>query len=271
MTELESNFKYLRISNFNRVSGTPSNFVMDLSNETNLHNATSVWIDAVTVPNVFYNIDTHNNRLDFRAINLGGAPNVVTFITVPSGFYTIIELLTAIKTAMDTAMIPVTGTVDFTHDDITNLVSFTTTGLDSLEIFIYNSTTGESTMSPFIGNLTTLSVAPTGTFSGMPTLSGESMIYLHSKDINLGNTVISTFNTSAPNSNRNVSAFCSIPVKVPFLANIHYKSKGSPTDNIVIEGTKDLCNCNIKLRARDGRILTLGENHELTIVLKVFY
>jgi len=266
MTEVTTNFQYIRISNFNRAYGTPSDFTYDLSNEVRLHECKSLWIQAVTLPNVFYNIDTHNNTLPFVAFD--GISSITRTVTVPVGQYDITTLLSTLKALIDAELpaLVAGATIDLVLNPITNKIDVTLNNFNAISL-------APETIGPNIGLTESLVINTSGSLQSTPDLAGEKMVYLHSKDINLGKTTISTLvnGASTVNSNRNVSAFCSIPVKVPYLGIIHYESYGSDTDHINLEGIKDLCNVSIKLRSVDGRILQLEDNHELTIVLKCFF
>jgi len=237
---------------------------MDLSNETSLHGIRSVWVQSVSVPNVFYNIDTHNNEFRF---NYGVSAHQ---ITVPPGFYTIADLIANLETQIDLSIAP--DTVTIVLDNITKKLTLTFTN-PTAQIFSTDTQPIASTLAPFLGfTVTTAAALSVATADEMPNLSGEEMIFLHSKDINGGNTTISTAGKNgSASTNRNISTFCSIPVKVPFLNVISYESVGSDIDHINLEGARDMANISIKLRSSDGRLLHLGDNHELIIVLKVFY
>ena len=263
-SELVTNFQYIRISNKNRAYGTPSNFVMDLSNDTRLQRIKSCWIQSVSVPNVFYNIDSHNNKF---IINYGGSD---VQIDVEPGFYSAAAIMSEIESQINTASAP--ETVVLTLDSITRKITFTFSD-PTAQIFSTDTQPVNSTIAPYLGIITTSAAGlTTYTADEIPDLSGENMVFLHSKDINLGNTTISTNGSiNSISTNRNVSAFCSVPVRVPFLGIIHYESEGSVIDHVNLVGARDMANIHIKLRSSDGRILHLGENHELIIVLKCFY
>lgn len=252
-TERVPRHKFVRINNKNRIRGTPSNFTVDMSNDIDLHLCSAMWLQTVTLPHVFYNIDTHNNVLIFEY-------NGLKTVTVTPGFYTATQLMSALKIEIDLLIAP--DTVTITLDNLTSKITFLFTN-PVAQMFSVTGNPG-STMSPYLG-ITQDSVANIATFTAqsIPDLSGPQIVYLHSKEINLSNTMLSI--------NRNVSAFASIPITVPYLSNIVYESYGSEIDLINLQGQKDITNIGIKLRSSDGRILELGDNHEMIIVLKVFY
>jgi len=261
----ETRFKFVRISNQDRLpqSTSPSDFVVDVT-DSDLHKSTELYVHSVSFPNVFYNVDTHNNSLIFRAESLGGVTSVEPLITIEPGFYTTTTLLTALKTVMDDALIPVAGTIDFTQDAITNKISFQTTSLDGITFFSVDSKE-LSTLSPFLGiNEDIIPIVTSGTFDAMPSLQGETMAYIHSKDISASKTRLSEKSLS-------VSSCISIPIDVPFLATQSYLPAQMETNKIIFNTQTDLATLNIRLRAQDGRILPLSPNEKLIIVLKMYY
>jgi len=252
-TEVIPREKYVRISNLNRISGTPSNFAVDMSNDIDLHLSKHIWLESVSLPHVFYNITSKNNDL---VIDYGG----LHIIDVPPGFYSVSQLIAILKSKIDIFIAP--DIVTITLDSITSKLSFVFTNPNA-QFFSADSNT-LSTMSPYLG-ITANSASNIVSFTGqeIPNLSGPRMIYIHSKELNLSNTMLS--------SNRNVSSFASIPVNVPFLSTISYQTLGSEINYINLQGIKDITNVNIKLRLGDGTIANLGDNHEMIIVFKVFY
>ena len=257
----ETRYQYVRISNKDRLpqSESASNFDVSLKNNSDLNQTLEMYIHSVTIPNVFYNIDTHNNSLRFGARSLGGATNVQPTITITPGFYSTAQLLVVLKTAMDLAMVPVAGTIDFTQDAFTNLISFQTTNLDGVEFFPSLSTIGDP-----LGLLTNITPYTTvGTFDAMPALQGEIMVYLHSKDLAPSKTQLT--------NSLSVSSFASIPVNVPFLSTITYEPVEMETTKLIFNTQTDITSLNIKLRAQDGRLLSLGGNQEIIIVFKIYH
>jgi len=245
--------KFIRISNLNRITGSPSNFSVDLSNDIDLHLCRHMWLESVSLPHVFYNITSKNNDL---VIDYGG----LHIIDVPAGFYSVSQLTALLKSKIDIFIAP--DIVTITLDSITSKLTFVFSNPNA-QFFSADSNT-LSTMSPYLG-ITANSATNIASFTSqeIPDLSGPRMIYLHSKELNLSNTMLSI--------NRNVSSFASIPVTVPFLSSISYQTLGSEINLINLQGLKDITNVNIKLRLGDGTIPNLGDNHEMIIVFKVFY
>jgi hypothetical protein len=251
---IEHNFQYIRISNLDRKKGTPSAFTCTCSNEPNLSSVTHIYVDSVSLPNVFYNITSDNNTWEFLY-------NVSTVsVTVDPGFYSANQLIGVLKSLIDPIISPdtITLTLNQFTSKITAVFSNPLATIQTIE------TNPNSKMSPNLGITSdSPSNVDTFTFQDIPDLSGPRMIFLHCQDICGSKTTIT--------ENFNVSTFCSIPVEVPYLSNIHYKSTSSRFDLIHQRDGKNLTKLDIRIRDSRGKILELGNNHEMVIVLKVFY
>ncbi len=258
------NFRFIRISNKDRLpqSTSSSKFLVDLSNENQIHRVVDIRLQAVSVPNVFPNIyfenggPSGNSRLIYETGTLGAPAGV----SVQEGFYNIDQLLDNLKNVIEPDMAP-GGTLEFTVDPITCLVSWLATG-DTVKFYTIDEDP-LSTLSPFIGNTSPVAIGNTGQFASMPSLEGEQMVFLHSKTLNASKTRLS--------NGQGVSAFASIPVRVDYKKVIYYETAGADTDRLSLSRQTDLATVDITLRAQDGRVLKLNDNNELIIVLKVFY
>lgn len=256
----DTRFTFIRISNRNRLpsSVSASDFDISLGEDVQLMGAKNFWVHMCSLPHVFPNIYEGINDLTFNFDN--GSSTGSGTVTVDPGQYTTAEVLSEIKTQIDAAATP--GTITFTQDSNTSLVSFTTSGITTIDLFSSDDDP-LSTLSYPIGLTDSILAATTGTFSYAPALQGEKMVFLHSPQIIPCQTRLSNGHC--------VSSFVSIPIKVNYREEIIYESRGSEVDRCVFNHEKPLINMNIKLRAEDGRILDVGENQEIIIVLKVFY
>lgn len=267
--EYSNNAKFVRISNFDRITGTPTDFTVDLTNETRLNGAKNVWVDKVTLPHKFNNITANNNVIFLFAERAVPADNILINVTVPPGQYTVNQLMTVLKNLIDPLLVATFGvgsSITFTYNAITNRIEFTIVNFDTVQ-FLY--TVGPptalqySTIAYNLGYTADMSPLASGAFPFGPSLGGPAMIFLHSQNINQQGTFLSI--------NRPVSTFCSIPVTVNYLDTIVYQSIGSGIDYINLNGIRNVANLTIKLRAQDGTLLTLGDNDEIIIILKVDY
>lgn len=257
----DTRFDFFRLSNFDRdaSSVSASNFTVNLGSNTNIQKCKNMWVHMVSLPNVFYNVYSGVNDL-VVAYNDGSDHIVV--VTVPPGQYTTTQLMAELKTLIDAVITP--GTVTFTQDPITSLISYTTTGVVSIVFFPYPED-DRSTLAPLIGNTILQPTDTSGTFANAPALQGEKMVYLHSRDILPSQTLLSFNNGTL------TSCFCSIPVKVNYRDQIIYESRGSLIDRCVFSREKPLNRINIVLRSQDGRVLEVGDNQEIVVCLKIFY
>ncbi len=260
--------KYIRISNFDRVSGTPSEFAVDLSNDFNIKRATSIWTVSCSLPHKFSNIyynsaNNNNNNLYLFAQRAVPAANVLVFVTVPPGQYTVNQLMTTLQNLINPILVSTFGvgsSITFTLNPITNKIEYTITNFDTIQFL---NSVNVSTIAYVLGFTNDTIPAASGSLPFIPNLSGPSMVFLHSQEFNGAGTFLST--------NRPVSTFCAIPIKVAYLDTIYYESIGSMQDYINLKTSKTISTVNIKVRGQDGSILQLGDNDELIITLKVFY
>lgn len=254
--ELVGKHKYVRVSNLDRVSGTANNFTSDLSNDIDMHLVRGIWLDSVSLTHTFNNIDQYNNVLEYDYQVLGEVFSGI--ITVPEGQYNVNELMAVLKVLIEAELVGTT--IDFTLDPITNKITYVAVGgIEGIK-FVSISTTPTSTLSPHLGITLDTSLALTDTFNSIPSLEGKKMVFLHSKELNLSNTIIS--------KNRNVSTFASIPINVPYLSIINYSATGTPTDKVGLQGIKDISNINIKVRDAEGRLMNIDDNNEVIVVFK---
>lgn len=259
--KLDSRFKWMRITSKDKQQAPDENngdFRVSF-NDSDLNKVKQVIVQSVSIPNVFPNIE--GQRLAIAWEGLGGAPTGSAILDIPTGFYTTNELLASLKTFIETAIVATAGTVDFTQDPVTSLITFTTTNLDDLT-FISEIDNPLSSLAPFLGIIQTVNGA-SGTFQAPPALYGERMVYVHSQDVALGKTRLS--------NGRPVSGFVSIPNDVQYGQVLSYRNFGDHNDVIVYQNEKDLTNIAIKIRSETGKVLTIPPNHHVTIVLKVFY
>ena len=262
--EFNARNKFVRISNFDRISGTPTDFTVDLSNDIDLNLCKDVWVDKVTMAHKFNNITDNNNELYLFAQRAVPAAAVLVFVTVPAGQYTVNQLMTVLQNLINPILVSTFGagsSITFTLNPITSKIEYTVTNFDTIQFL--NNQFNVSTIAESLGFTMDLTPLATGSLPYIPSLGGPQMIFLHSQQINMASTTLSI--------NRPVSTFCSIPVTVPYLDTIVYQSIGSVIDYINLRGIRNITNLNIKLRTSDGTILTLGDNDEMLIVLKVFY
>ena len=108
--------------------------------------------------------------------------------------------------------------------------------------------------------------AGTYTFPSKPALWGDTIFYVHSQELAINTTYL---NTKSGNIN-DVNGMFSIPVTVPYGAVQNYE----PNDHDrIVWGRqgRSAKNFTITLRTNHGRLLSLSDNDEAVLVLKVIY
>jgi hypothetical protein len=253
-------FKYLRISNQEKLSGTPNVFRVSFGNDPRLGQVCSVRVVSAMIPNTGYNISPEigNQRIIIN-FTLAGLYDT----TIPAGFYNIGQLITYLTTDINAVIFP--NTISILQDPITQRLTFTVTGAEQLQIvggpsFPY---ANNSTLAPFLG-ATDLLIGPATslTVPSFPNLRGDTMFYVHCNQIANNSTYL--------NSGMNildVNGLISIPVNAPWGAVQTYL--GKDYDRIIYGmNCKSINEFDISLYRNHGRLLDLDPNEEATIVLK---
>ena len=126
---LEKTHCIVEIDSRERYSGTINQFEIRLNYPIDLNRNRQYFcrMENIRKPTSFYNIDSNYNKLVVIE-NTGGTADTLT-ITVDEGNYTINELLTELKTLLDTAS-QNSNTYTFTIDDITGKVTISTNTTD---------------------------------------------------------------------------------------------------------------------------------------------
>ena len=84
-------------------SRSSSDFVVDLPMNLSMPENTVFYIDDVTIPVSWYNIDSNNNKL-YIQFQLPGLQTVDTVLTIPIGNYNVISLSQALEHAINVAL-----------------------------------------------------------------------------------------------------------------------------------------------------------------------
>ena len=247
-------YKFFRISSKERLSGTPTNFQVNFGNDPRLDRITEIHLISASIPNVFPNISAEKGNNTFQAT--ATIAGMVSFV-IPDGFWNTTRLMSYMQDQINAAIAP--STVAVTQDPNTQRITFTITGAETM-IF------GQGTLAPTIGILAPS--APLGVYTAdtTPSLNGETMFYIHSSELAQNSTYLNT------NGNIiDVNGFISVPVTVAYGAYQNYQ----PTENLdrAVYGRagKSLRGISIVLRGNGGRLLTMSDNYEMVIVVKVMY
>lgn len=254
-------FKYIRVTNIERSSGTPNNFQICLGNDPILDKCIEIQLVSASIPNMGYNVSEARGNNIFSVTFL---PNTVASITLVDGQYTTAQILTQINT-----IVPPTGTFVATQSALTGKITLTSSSasfvINGSSIFPnttgINSYLGFTTTSPLGGSLV-------WTADGRPALYGDTMFYVHSSDLAINATYLN--NTLSGGGTNDVNGFISIPINVPY--NTYQTYQPIERDRVTFgRYPKSVKNIQFTLRSDFGRILTLTDNDVVTIVLKMFY
>ena len=206
-------------------------------------------VKDVFIPNQFYNITLINNTLRI----FGGSLVLPADIKINIGQYNIDQLIVELTDKINNAL--QTDTVVITKDPITNKLIFTTT--DPLGIYI-------SSMAPIIGLTTTLTGGNINDMQEPWNLNDLQFVQVHS------NAVGSAHGIDASRCIISLIETVSL-VETPFGAVAHRQNNDNMISEILYEQPRNMFNIDIRLRDQDGVLLDLPDNHNCTVILKIYF
>jgi len=206
-------------------------------------------IKSIEVPNVFNNIPSYANSLTL--IKTTGSATKTAIITVNQ--YTIDTFITALQTAINTAITPDTVAVSINS---VNKLNFVFTG-DTYAFDWDNSTIRDK-----IGLTADITAAANTTMQSIVNLIGESMIYVHSKAMNQSGLI---------EAQGNFSVVSNIPMDKPFGVMCYYFSANDTADFVVYQSARSFRTVDIVLRNSKGEVLDLPLNFHCSICVKIWY
>jgi hypothetical protein len=251
-TDESSRFRYLRISSYEKISGTNYMFAVNFGNDIRLESIVKVNVVSVTFPNVFYNIYAGSNTMTL-VVNL-----VNNNFTIPPGRYTVNQVLIIMQTQLNATY----GANYFTLSiDSRGYVNITSSNLvDTLHVL-------SSPLATLLGFLNNTPTVHSLTASAFPNFLGATMLFIHSDNMTPNITYINSIN----NNVNDINGFLSIPITDPWGASVIYFPNDQ--DRITLNPTlgMNLKTINFTLRVNGGRLATEFVNGEFIMVLKVFY
>jgi hypothetical protein len=252
-------FKYIRINNQERSSGTSTNFQVNLGNDPLLDRCEQIQLISCIIPNVGFNVSAKIGNNVFT-IQFAGFP-AIAFV-IPDGFYTTADILTLLNT------IPApSGTIVFTQDPITGNIIATSSAL-AITIVGSASFPNTSGLNSYLGFTSTQGPTLIITSESRPALNGDTIFFIHSAELGMNITYLDTKTTGGLIND--VNGMFTIPVTVPY--NQIQSYIGQPEDRVVFgRRTRSVRNFNITLRTNNGRELVLGENDQVVIVIKAVF
>ena len=252
--------KLFQIEGDQRSSGTGSNFTFDLGSSNAILQAKRIVLKAVVIPNVFYNITSYNNVLQF---NRDG--DALQSITVPPGFYTAEQLASVISTMTSALM---TCNLTCSINTITGKFNWLVSGGTGTDtVFIYPDFAGTTTMGSNLGLPESTNLAPDEVSGAVDSpyiaqLAGLTSVNIHSKALAPGNYIEESNSTS--------SVLMNVPITSPFLGVTVYESTCDELNDIVYSAPRSIQSIDIRITDRQGTPVDLQE-HNVKILCKVFY
>lgn len=253
-------FKYIRISNQERTSGSPSNFQVTLGNDPTLDRCTEFRLMSAIIPNVGFNVSAEIGNNFFR---YQFPPNAPISHPIPDGFYNVSQLLLI----LNALPAPPAGTLIFTQSVTTGQI-IATSSASPLIIFgsrTFPNTTG---INSYLGYGQDVGPTLTAVSQTRPALFGDTVFFIHSPELASNITYLDSLLTGGQTND--VNGMFTIPVTVPYNSVQAYV--GQEEDRIVFgRRGRSVRNFTIVLRGNNGRQLVLGENDQVVIVLKAFF
>lgn len=240
-------------------SSETTKFTIDLGNQTETQNITSVQIKNLSFVNVQYNINKYNNKF---VIDDGAIKSV----TLPEGQYTITEVLDDLTTALAGVGITIVFSLNSKTKKI-EVVScvppcdfFDVKGTDVNQL---GRALGITNQSGYVG---------TYNFEDMPDISGLYQVNVHSRRLIEGSSVeVTTEYDDVENRFKRVpfmgDTVKTVPVNVGFGFQMVYENE-DPTDLITYESPRNLQVVDIELRDTNNRTIDLHGTH-VTMTLLV--
>lgn len=256
-------FKYIRVSNLERTSGSPSNFTVNLGNDTLLDRCEQIQLVSAAIPNVMYNIsDAFGNRT--FSITWSVPLTTLTYDFAP-GQYSVAQIITALLAGI---VPPGAYTFTLAQDPSTGLITAGSTGAFTIPgslTFPSNTTS----LNSYLGFTSTQAPALSQTAQQRPVLYGSTMMFIHSPELGSNITYLDTL-TSGGQTN-DVNGCFAIPVNVPY--NVVQTYQGSEEDRIVYgRRTRSVRNFSIILRTNNGVEMTdILDNTPIYITLKAVF
>lgn len=252
-----SKSRLLRLSSEDKVLGTNGRFTIDLAASGGIiDNIKGYVVHSMQCPNVFDNIPSYANIL-----TVVKATGVVSYdVVIPTSYYYLDDLITALQTAINAAITPDTVVVS-------------KTGLSPVEKITFNFASDtyflefSSTIASRLGltqDITCIQTVATS-LQSIPNLIGESEVYAHSRILASNNLI---------EGSGSFSVVDKLALDKPY-GGMCYSQFDSDTPHFKkyfpFESLKTLRTIRITLRNRTGEVLTLPANFDFTMMLMLFY
>lgn len=248
----------IKVSSEQKSISTDSNthFTINLaSNGGVVDNVAGYAVKYISCPNVFNNIPSHANVFNLTADNTTPTP-----VTITAGQYSsLASLATELKTQIDAAITPDSVTITYPADKL--VFTFTDGGSGGSYGFLE----AKSTAASRLGLSADITAAAAFTAPNIVNLTGETEVYVHSRDLALA---------KLNSANGNFSVVDTIPMDVAYGGTSYFRANNAElekTNFYPFENKKSLRKIDIRLRDGAGNLLTLPDNFHFTMILKFYY
>lgn len=247
-------YKFYRISSKERLNGTPYNFSVLFGNDSRFDRVTECHLISASIPNVMNNIsaDLGNNIFTANA-SIAGPINVL-FV---DGYYNTNQVIARLESEINLIIAP--STISITQNPITKKLVFSVIG----ESIQYDNTGLNFTL----GITENIPAVASVSAQALPNLTGNTMIYIHSRDLGQNVTYL-----SGNGEVNDVNGAFVIPVNVPYGVHQTYEGNENLDRQVYGNAGRSIKGLQIVLRGNNGRLLTeLSDNFESVITLKLLY
>mgnify|MGYP003652563952 CR=1 FL=1 len=255
--------KILVINSLDReAGGTNADFTCFFNSDSSTQGVLKVLVKDVFIPHLFYNIEAGiNDRLDFKQLN------TVLQVIIPEGQYNISILKSTLKTLMD-AVLTNNTVVTITEGSPTYKLNFTFSGgtLPPNDLVNFIAPDGiNSTLAPLIGLTGALLQAANIPMQEIFNLSGIQYVQVHSPQI-------AEIHGLDSGSNSYISLLETVSMTdTGFGSTAHRQNNDDELSEILYEQPRNLSRVSIVLRDQTGRKLTLPDNHNCSVLLKIYF
>jgi hypothetical protein len=198
-------------------------------NDEFLHNTRSCQFKSITFSNTIYNINSHNQKLDY---SVGGVSNSVN---IPIGNYNVTTFVTAFNSAQSSIVI--------TDNTTTKTFSFNSTPLT--RIFV------SSTLSRVLGITADTTNATNYIANSIYNFIYTYMVHIVSNELAENDNIITS-------SNRKLSIIASVPLNVGFGFIIYHNEDRDTSDYSIFTGLRNTSTVNMRLVDDDFRTINMN-------------
>ena len=250
--------KLLVVNSKDRLSGTNGDFVV-LFNDSSCQQVIKTLVKDVFIPNLFYNINDNNNTLEFKQ---NAEANQI--VTVSIGQYSIDQLITQLKTSIDTKLIDGATVTITKHPTLYNL-TFTFTGAVTPANNNITFFSVPSLISNEIGLTSNIGSSSVLTMPSPFNLKGPEYIQVHSPQ------VAETHGLDGGTSGY-ISLLETVSLAETAFGTIaHRQNNDDELAMLLYEQPRNMSRIGIVLRDESGVRMVLPDNAYVTVILKIYF